>query len=251
MPLRDISKTRRTCFATATARGFALWACSLAAIGLASAGCTSSGISSSRLDALFREVQTRGVFVGLEGLQPFSGFRADQVVGTVGDELGLAHSTTSGNYRVHMPIIEQANKSGWPIYLLGYSLGGDQARLLAEACNERGITIRILFLLDPHYMAADVPGKIPRNVQRVVFCTSRSYDDDIAVVPTADNLADASRTVLLVEDIPATGHMDLPEYVTQRIRVEIAKDLQQASVPAAPPSRRVPGDGTQARSGKR
>jgi thioesterase domain-containing protein len=207
---------------------FGLWVFALAAGGLVSAGCTSSGISSTRQDALFREVETRGLFVGLEGLQPFSGFRADQLVGTVGDELGLAHSATSGNYLVHMPIIEQASKRGWPIYLLGYSLGGDQARRLAEACNTHGMTIRILFLLDPHYMGAGVPGRIPSNVQRVVFFTSRSYDNSIGVIPTPDNLADARHTALVVEDLRATEHMGLPAYVTQRIQAEVSRDLQQA-----------------------
>jgi thioesterase domain-containing protein len=200
----------------------------LVTIGLISAGCTSSGISSSRVAALYREVQTRGLIVGLEGLQPFSGFRADELVETVGDNLGLAHSATSGNYMVHMPIIEQANKRGWPIYLLGYSLGGDQARLLAEACRDRGITIRILFLLDPRYMTASRPGKIPSNVRRVVFYTSRSYDESVGVVPMPGNLADARQTALLVEDLRATGHLGLPEYVTQRMQAEIARDLQQA-----------------------
>ena len=35
---------------------------------------------------------------------------SNQVVETVGEELGLAHSATSGNCMAHMPIIEQANK---------------------------------------------------------------------------------------------------------------------------------------------
>ena len=154
MRLCDKSGTKSTCRQTIYIRLFVLWAFVLALVGLLSAGCTSSGISSNRVAALFREVQTRGGIVGLEGLQPFSGFSAYHLVGTVGDELGLAHSATSGNYMVHMPIIEQASKRGWPIYLVGYSLGGDQARLLAEACKERGITIRILFLLDPWWNPA-------------------------------------------------------------------------------------------------
>jgi thioesterase domain-containing protein len=133
-----------------------------------------------------------------------------------------------------LPTIEQANSRGWPIYLVGYSLGGDQARRLAEVCNEHGVKIRILFLLDPRYMADGIPGKIPRNVIRVVFYTSRSYDDAIAVVPTPYDLADAGQTALLVEDLPGTEHMGLPAYVTQRIQAEIAKDLQQAK--ALPPT---------------
>lgn len=234
------SASRVTCRGTPQNRLIVLSAFALAVVGLISAGCTSSGISSSRQDALYREVQTRGVIIGLEGLQPFSGFRASQLVGTVGDELGLAHSATSGNYLAHMPTIEQANKRGWPIYLLGYSLGADQARRLAEACDERGITIRIMFLLDPRYMTATIPGKIPGNVRRVVFYTSQSYDDSVAVVPTPDNLADPKRTDLLVEDLRATGHLGLPAYVTRRIQDEVARDLQQTRAVTPTPSRPIP-----------
>ena len=251
MQLCHQSGTIMTFCGTAKIRCFALWAVVLSAVGLVLAGCTSSGISSSRLDALFREVQTRGLIVGLEGLQPFSGFRADELVGTVGDELGLAHSATSGNYLVHMQLIEQANKRGWPIYLLGYSLGGDQARRLAEACNERGITIRILFLLDPRYMAAGVPGMIPSNVRRVVFYTSSGYDADVAVIPTPDNLADARQTALHVEDLRATGHMGLPAYVTLRIKAEITRDLPQARASPTAPPQPVPAGGEKPQIGGR
>ncbi|MCY2924005.1 MAG: thioredoxin family protein [Planctomycetota bacterium] len=238
MRLHNESQTRMTCRLTPRIRLAGLWAYVLAAVGRFGSGCTSSDISSARLDALYREVQTRGVFVGLEGLQPFSGFRADQLVGAVGDELGLAHSATSGNYMDHMPVIEQAHRRGWPIYILGYSLGGDQARRLAEACNDRGIPIRILFLLDPRFMASSVPGKIPSNVRRVVFYTSGSYDNTVGVMPTPDNLVDPRHTALLVEDLPVTGHMGLPGYVTERIRAEIARDLPQTK-PLPPPTTSV------------
>jgi thioesterase domain-containing protein len=174
---------------------------------------------------LKQEVETRGLIVGFEGLQPFSGFRAEHLVKTVGDELGLAHCATSGNYMAHMPIIEQAHKSGQPIYLVGYSLGGDQARLLAQECGKRGIPIRILFLLDPRYMASGNPGKISSNVRRAVFYTSSTYTDTVGVVPSADNLADASQTALLVEDMPSTEHMGLPAHATRLIQSEISRDL--------------------------
>ena len=75
------------------------------------------------LDALFREVQTRGLIVRLEGLQAFSGFGADDLVGTVGDDLSLAHSATSGNYLVHVPTIEGVVGAG-----TGVGMGCDVER---------------------------------------------------------------------------------------------------------------------------
>jgi hypothetical protein len=226
MLLRSESETGTRRRPAASIRSFLLWAFALGGIGLVWSGCTPAGISSGTADALSKEVETRGLIVGLEGLQPFSGFRAEQLVGAVGEELGLAHAATSGNYMAHMPIIEQANKRGQPIYLVGYSLGGDQARLLAEECGKRGIPIRILFLLDPHYMAAETPGKIPSNVRRAVFYTSSTYADTVGVVPSTGNLADPAQTALLVEDLPGTGHMGLPEHATRLIQSEIARDLR-------------------------
>lgn len=224
MPLCDRFAARTTDHPTAAIRSFLLGAFALAGVALLSAGCTSSGLSAKKVEALSKEVESRGLIIGFEGLQPFSGFRAEHLVKTVGHEVGLAHCATSGNYMAHMPIIEEAHKSGRPIYLVGYSLGGDQARLLAQECGTRGIPIRILFLLDPRYMAAGTPGKVSSNVRRAVFYMSSFYDDTVGVVPSTGNLADAGQTSLLAEDLPGVGHMGLPEYVTQRIQTEILAD---------------------------
>jgi thioesterase domain-containing protein len=201
------------------------WAPALAFVTMLVGGCTGAGISSSGRSALVEDVQTHGLIVGLEGLQPFSGFRIKTLARKVGDELDLAHSVTSGNYKAHLRVIEEAHKHGQPIYLIGYSLGGDQARLLAEECDRRDIPIRILFLLDPEYMVSAHPGTIPGNVRQAIFYTSNTYHTTVGAIPREENLADPGRTSLSVEDFSEVGHMGLPERVTSWVRQEIAKDL--------------------------
>jgi hypothetical protein len=210
-----------------TSKTYAFYAVALVSVATVVSGCTAAGISSSRRSNLNEDVRTHGLIVGLEGLQPFSGFRISTMARKVGDELDLAHSVTSGNYKAHLRIIEEAHKNGQPIYLIGYSLGGDQARLLAEECNRRDIPVRILFLLDPEYMVSGHPGKIPGNVQRAVVYTSDTYHTTVGKIPGEGNLADPGRTSLSVEDVPEAGHMTLPAEVTPRVRQEIARDLGQ------------------------
>ena len=215
-------------------RFFARWAPALVVAAMIAGGCTGSGISSSRRSALTRDVRTRGLIVGFEGLQPFSGFRIKNLAKEVGGELNLAQSVTSGNYKAHLRIIEEAYKHGQPIYLIGYSMGGNQARLLAEECDHRGIPVRILFLLDPEYMVSSHPGLVPANVRTAVVYTSSTYHTTVGRIPGQDDLADPGRTSLSVEDFPEAGHMGLPSTVTSWVQQEIARDLGQ---PQASPDR--------------
>ncbi len=194
-------------------------------VAMAAGGCTGAGISSSGRRALLEDVQTHGLIVGFEGLQPFSGYRIRNLARYVGDELDLARSVTSGNYKAHLRIVEEAHRHGQPIYLIGYSMGGNQARLLAEECNRRGIPIRILFLLDPEYMASSRPGKIPPNVREAFVYTSSTYHVTVGNIPSEEDLADPGRTSLSVEDVSETGHMGLPDHVTSWVQREIARDL--------------------------
>ena len=205
-------------------RSLAQWTPALVFVTMIVSGCTAAGISPSGRSALVEDVHTHGLIVGLEGLQPFSGFRINDMARKVGDQLDLAHSVTSGNYQAHLRVIEEAHKHGQPVYLIGYSLGGDQARLLAEECDRRDIPIRILFLLDPEYMVS-AHGKIPGNVRQAVVYTSATYHTTVGAIPKEDDLADPSRTSLSVEDFSETGHMGLPARVTSWVQQEIAKDL--------------------------
>lgn len=201
-----------------------------------SAGCSPAGISHSRKAALLEEVQTRGLIVGFEGLQPFSGSRIQALIAAVAQEENLAYCATSGNYMAHLPIIEEAHKHNQPIYLVGYSMGAEQARRLAQKCQQHDIPVRVLFLLDPRYLAAHRPGKVPANVRCAAFYTSGTYDDVVGVAPAEEHLAEPEHTALLVEDMPHIGHMGLPRYVTGHILTEVASDLGHTGGGHSPPA---------------
>ena len=61
----------------------------IASAGLMTAGCTGDVISRNKARQLHKDVQTRGLIIGFEGLQPWSGHRADDLTRKVAKELGL------------------------------------------------------------------------------------------------------------------------------------------------------------------
>ena len=188
-----------------------------------SAGCTGGGISGDKARQLHKAVQTRGLIVGFEGLQPFSGHRADDLTRKVARDLGLAQSATSGNPEAHMPFIVEANANHQPIYIVGYSLGGNEAKSLAWRCENAGIPIAGLFLLDPGAMGL-FSGKIPANVRKVVFYCSGTYESSVTDKAPAEILEDPTRTRLEFEDLERLNHMNLPDHVTRKIKAQIAED---------------------------
>lgn len=211
----------------------------LAAIGLIGTGCTPPIAPATHPTTGPAEDAPRGVIVGFEGLQPWSGFSAYQLVKDVGESCQLTYAAGSGGYSTFMPLIREAHKQSRPVYLVGYSLGGDQARRLAVSCQKENIPVRILFLLDPHYMTAAKPEKVPSNVQRVVFYMSSAYRQFGHAVPTPGDLEDATQTTLIAEDARAVWHTGLPSYVTPRVRIEVAADVD---VPTARASMPLPPD---------
>jgi hypothetical protein len=211
----------------------AFWA-GLAASVVAGAGCTPAFAPATRPATGPAEDQPRGVIIGFEGLQPFSGFAAYTLVKEVGTSCQLTYAAGSGGYMTFMPLVRQAHEAGGAVYIVGYSLGGDQARRLAVECQKEKIPVRILFLLDPHYTTAPKPELVPANVQRVVFYMSTAYRPAGHKVPTPAFLEDATRTTLVAEDIRVVWHTGLPGYVTPRVRVEIGADADIPSMPGGP-----------------
>jgi pimeloyl-ACP methyl ester carboxylesterase len=198
---------------------------------LSLAGCqrgpwTFGHITEKRAAELREEVKTKGLIVSLEGLQPFSWHYADDLAAQVASRLGLAHSATSGNYAAHLPFVEEAARNGQPIYLVGYSLGADQARRLAALCKEKGIPVRILFLLDPGYLASPNPPKIPDNVESLVVYTGRDYDVWVNQPATRGLLEAPAKTKLESEDFPLVSHADLPMHVADLVEARIRSTMK-------------------------
>jgi hypothetical protein len=204
---------------------------------MALASCTGASVPPERIAAIKDHAKSRGLIVGFEGLQPFSGFRIRDLVRSVGRGLQLVDVATTGNRSAHLPIIEEAARAGLPIYIVGYSMGGGEARQLAEMCKERNIPVRILFLLDPRYMASGDPAKVPDNVARAVFYTSTTYDIFIGTKPRPTHLANPKTTTFAAEFFAGASHTSLPSRVTDRVRKEIAADLEKCKRPAGPSTR--------------
>jgi hypothetical protein len=184
--------------------------------------CTSSTISKKKVAVLDRQVETRGLIVGFEGLQPFSGRRADKLTKSVAKDLHLAQAATSGNPSVYMPLVASAHANGQPIYIVGYSLGAVAARKLAEKCRKEDIPVDILFLLDPGAMGV-FTGRIPRNVRKVVFYQSGTYDSSVSDKPPGEFLEDPTNTHVKFEDLSRLNHLTLPSHLVNRIKAEIQR----------------------------
>jgi hypothetical protein len=187
---------------------------------LSGLACTGTGIPKAKMEQLKLRTRTRGLIIGFEGFQPFSGRRADHLTKRVAKELDLAQAATSGHSSAYLPLVASVHANGQPIYVVGYSLGGDEARTLAEKCKKAGIPVDILFLLDPGVMGA-FTGKIPDNVRKVVFYQSGTYDGSLQGKPSSDFLEDPARTQVEFHDLRKFNHMNLPSHLVSKIRDQI------------------------------
>jgi hypothetical protein len=184
-------------------------------VGLA---CT-EGNPSQKAEPQGRQDNTRGVIIGLEGLQPFSGNSIDSLTKEVAGEAHLTQASSSGFSWAHLPLLRSAHANGRPIYIVGYSLGGVEATNLAQACRRENITVNILFLLDPGALCA-FNEKIPRNVRKVVFYQSGSCDS-VLDRPLERFLEDPGSTRVESEDLSYLYHLNLPSGVVESIKGRI------------------------------
>lgn len=178
-------------------------------------GCA-EGRFSRKADRL---ADARGVIVGLEGLQPFSGSSIDSLTKEVAADLHLAQTASSGFYRAHLPTIRSAHAAGRPIYIVGYSLGGIDATRLAQECRKENITVSILFLLDPGALCVFAE-KVPDNVRKVVFYQSGSCNSLLG--SPRQFVEDAGRTQVELVDLSHSNHLSLPSGLARRIEREIS-----------------------------
>jgi len=187
----------------------------MAFVGLA---CTDGDLSTKaeRGDPLN---ETRGLIVGFEGLQPFSGNSIESLTKQVAADTRLDQAASSGFYWAHMPKIRSAHAKGQPIYIVGYSLGGVEATSLVQACHKENIPVNVLFLLDPGALCA-YAGKIPPNVRKVVFYQSGTCGS-LLDGPLERFLDDPGSTQVQFEDLSSYDHMSLPSGLAQRIEGKI------------------------------
>ncbi len=179
-------------------------------------GCTDGALSKK---ANHRLAGKRGVIVGYEGLQPFSGNSIDSLTKQVAVDTNLAQAASSGISLGHMQMIRAAHANGLRIYIVGYSLGGIEATRLAQACRKEEIPVDILFLLDPGALCTYTE-KIPYNVRKVVFYQSGSCDS-LLDRPLDRFLEDPRSTRVDFEDLSHHNHLSLPSGLVRRMEGEI------------------------------
>jgi hypothetical protein len=180
--------------------------------------CDEGGFS-KKAELEIRRDDTRGLIVGLEGLQPFSGNSIDSLTRKVAADMHLVQASSSGASWVHLPLIRSAHANGRPIYIVGYSLGGIDATNLAQECRKEGITVNILFLLDPGALCVFAE-KIPRNVRKVVFYQSGSCDS-LLNTPLERFLEDPGSTQIEFQDLSDLNHLSLPSRLVGTIEGSI------------------------------
>ena len=129
----------------------------------------------------------------------------------------MAQLTLSGNADAAMPFIVEANANRQPVYVLGYSAGGNDAHELVNKCKTAGIPIAGLFMLDPGAFGY-FTGKIPDNVRRVFFLMSAGAS--LPLTP-GEYPEDPRKTSVKVETMAEFHHLELPAHAARNIRDDI------------------------------
>ena len=135
----------------------------LALANLTGIGCTSALINPEEETRLLQQVEKKPYVALFEGIQPGSGYTMQEVAEDL-KRKGIVACATSGNYRVHMPLIRRAKEFGQKVHIAGFSMGEVEARdNLARMCKNEGIKVDTLILID----GPDL-GMIHGNVKKVV-----------------------------------------------------------------------------------
>ena len=194
--------------------GLALAVCSILP------SCTSAFISPEKYRALEEEASKRSYIAGFEGLGADGSVR--ELIDYVRANCDIAGCATAGNPSAHIGLAETACRNGNRVYAYGHSSGGNEARLFAVMCNERGIPVSILSVSDPTYISRPFPGKIPENVGKVVCYRSDAIAEIFGGAVKREHLK-SNATGLEVIHIGGE-HLGLPQNCMSNLAGEISGD---------------------------
>jgi len=180
-------------------------------------GCVSKSPLYDATSAVSAKTIDKPLVVGIEGLG--GGYSVRNLVSEIAYERDILQSSSAGNPSRHIRYIEEASRKGLPIYLVGFSSGANEVRIIADICQERGINIDTMFFLDPTYISRPFPKKIPENVREVVCFLS--YEPDWLVGGALKKQHLANNSVKLENIEVYSSHLSLPQ--NQKVK-KIIKD---------------------------
>jgi hypothetical protein len=200
---------------------------SLAAILFASSvsniSCVSAFIDNDVRIGMIKQIEKRetgGYVAGFEGLG--AGGQAQGIINVISTENNIAGWSTAGNPSAHMDIIRKAWGEKKKIFILGYSMGENEARNLANLCSREKIEIDGLFLID-----GTGTGHISGRVKRAydIKGTGDFYPFRRIDGYTLSHFED--KNVWIEPHYENVGHLDVPAASSGYISGEIRKILNR------------------------
>lgn len=160
------------------------------------------------------------LIVGIEGLG--GGNFVHGLAAEIAYECAMSQSCSSGDWGHHL---EHIQATDYPeVYLIGFSSGANEVRLLAKECYDRKIPVKRLFLLDPTYTSRPFSGQIPENVERTLCFRSTDPDwlvgralrkeDFVSISSIYQNITTESNHICLTKD--------------KKLREEIIAEIKKA-----------------------
>ncbi|MBU0761284.1 MAG: hypothetical protein KJ600_03175 [Nanoarchaeota archaeon] len=186
----------------------------LAFAGAGNIACTSSFIPFKEMKTALRDVETKQYVALFEGLQPCSGYRMKKIAKGL-NELGVVSCATSGNPAAHMPLIRKAHKFRQRVSIGGFSLGEVDARSLTKLCEDEGIKMYKVFLID----GVDL-GTVHGSVEEVIDICGRQFYVFGRVGRYNEKDLDDKSAVIKHYDVDGS-HLDIPENARNIIFSEI------------------------------
>ena len=185
--------------------------------GMSLVSCTPSYIPLEKQRTLKREIKTRDLFCGVEGLWTLkTGTAMQKMAKDISSKFGIASVAVSGDGRCLIPYIREAKKNGNKVYVAGFSLGDD---MIEDVAREAKCGIDGLFLLD----GTDAK-KIASGVENVVHFRGTVPYLFRGPCYTREHLENPE-TKLFIITLEGAEHLDVPERAQPYIELIIANGL--------------------------